>query len=133
MTDPRGACRSHAKRKLYELASVGRAIAYTLNRWAALIRFLEDGRIYLSNNAAERVLRGVAVGRRNWTFAGSDRGGERAAAIYTLIETAEHNGVDSQARLADVLARLPDHPAKRVGDLLPWRRWAKRLAAPAAG
>ena len=81
---------------------------------------MSDGRICLTNNAAERALRGVAVGRRNWTFAGSDRGGERAAAIYTLIETAKLNGVDPQAWLADVLARLPDHPAKRIGDLLPW-------------
>src|SRR3954449_4461083 len=72
------------------------------------------------NNAAERALRGVAVGRRNWTFAGSDRGGERAAAIYTLIESAKLNGIDPQAWLADMLARLPDHPAKRVNDLLPW-------------
>jgi transposase len=62
----------------------------------------------------------VAVDRRNWTFAGSDRGGERAAAVYTLIETAKLNGIDPQAWLADVLARLPDHPARRIGDLLPW-------------
>jgi transposase len=101
-------------------SEVGKALAYALNRWEALTRFLEDGRICLSNNAAERALRGVAVGRKNWTFAGSDRGGERAAAIYTLIETAKLNGVDPQAWLADVLARLPDHPAKRIGDLLPW-------------
>jgi transposase len=101
-------------------SETGKAIAYAPNHWAALTRFLGDGRICLSNNAAERALRGVAVGRRNWTFAGSDRGGERAAAIYTLIETAKLNGVDPQAWLADVLARLPDHPAKRVGDLLPW-------------
>jgi transposase len=74
----------------------------------------------MSNNAAERALRGVAIGRRNWTFAGSDRGGERAAAIYTLIETAKLNGVDPQAWLADVLGRLADHPAKRITDLLPW-------------
>ena len=80
----------------------------------------------MSNNAAERALRGVAVGRRNWTFAGSDRGGERAAAVYTLVETAKLNGVDPQAWLADVLARLPDHPAKRVGDLLPWNWGAAR-------
>ena len=79
-----------------------------------------DGRICLTNNAAERALRGVAVGRRNWTFAGSDRGGERAAAIYTLIETAKLNGVDPQAWLADVLARIADHPAKQVAALLPW-------------
>jgi transposase len=101
-------------------SEIGKAIAYALNHWQALIRFLYDGRICMSNNAAERALRGVAVGRRNWTFAGSDRGGERAAAIYTLIETAKLNGVDPQAWLADVLARLPDHPAKRVNDLLPW-------------
>jgi transposase len=101
-------------------SETGKAIAYALNQWKALTRFLGDGRICLSNNAAERALRGVAVGRRNWTFAGSDRGGERAAAVYTLVETAKLNGVDPQAWLADVLARLPDHPAKRVGDLLPW-------------
>src|SRR3954469_16379923 len=103
-------------------SEVGKAIAYALNQWKALTRFLGDGRICLSNNAAERALRGVAVGRRNWTFAGSDRGGERAAAVYTLVETAKLNGVDPQAWLADVLARLPDHPAKRVAGLLPWRR-----------
>jgi transposase len=94
---------------------------------------MSDGRICLTNNAAERALRGVAVGRRNWTFAGSDRGGERAAAIYTLIETAKLNGIDPQAWLADVLARLPDHPAKRITDLLPWNRDAAtrcRQAAP---
>jgi len=73
----------------------------------------------------------MAVGRRNWTFAGSDRGGERAAAIYTLIETAKLNGVDPQAWLADVLARLPDHPAKRIGEFLPWHWKAARDAAAA--
>jgi len=104
-------------------SEIGKAIAYALNHWTALTRFLEDGRICLSNNAAERALRGIAVGRRNWTFAGSDRGGERAAAIYTLIETCKLNGVDPQAWLTDVLARLPDHPARRIGDLLPWN-WA---------
>ena len=86
----------------------------------ALTRFLENGRICLSNNAAERALRGVAVGRRNWTFAGSDRGGQRAAAVYTLIETAKLNGVDPQAWLADVLARIADQPAQRLHELLPW-------------
>jgi transposase len=74
----------------------------------------------------------VAVGRRNWTFAGSDRGGERAAAIYTLIETAKLNGIDPQAWLADVLARLPDHPAKRITDLLPWNWLAAMEASTAA-
>jgi transposase len=110
-------------------SEIGKALAYALNHWIALTRFLEDGRICLSNNAAERALRGVAVGRRNWTFAGSDRGGERAAAIYTLIETCKLNDVDPQAWLADVLARLPDHPAKRIGELLPWHWKAARDAA----
>jgi transposase len=111
------------------LPEVGKAIAYTTRRWEALTRFMADGRICLTNNAAERALRGVAVGRRNWTFAGSDRGGERAAAIYTLIESAKLNGIDPQAWLTDVLARLPDHPAKRITDLLPWNWQADRLAA----
>ncbi|MDF2972582.1 MAG: transposase, partial [Microvirga sp.] len=106
--------------RLSRKSEVGKAIAYATRRWEALTRFMGDGRICLSNNAAERALRGVAVGRRNWTFTGSDRGGERAAAIYTLIESAKLNGIDPQAWLADVLARLPDHPAKRIGELLPW-------------
>ena len=79
----------------------------------------------MTNNAAERALRGIAVGRHNWTFAGSDDGGRRAAAIYTLIETAKLNDVDPQAWLADVLARLHDHPAKRIAELLPWN-WKRQ-------
>jgi transposase len=110
-----------------------KAINYLLNRWAAFTRFLDDGRVCLSNNAAERALRGVAVGRRNWTFAGSDAGGHRAAAVYTLIETCKMNDVDPQAWLADVLARLPDHPANKVADLLPWNwRSARQQSAVAA-
>jgi transposase len=101
-------------------SETGKALGYALNHWAALTRYLGDGRVCMSNNAAERALRGVAVGRRNWTFAGSDRGGERAAAVYTLVETCKLNGVDPQAWLADVLARIADHPAKRITDLLPW-------------
>jgi transposase len=97
-----------------------KAINYSLNRWAAFTRFLDDGRVCLSNNAAERALRGIAIGRKNWTFAGSDAGGDRAAAIYTLIETCKMNDVDPQAWLADVLARLPDHPASKLTELLPW-------------
>ena len=84
------------------------------------------------NNAAERAIRPIAVGRRNWTFAGSDTGGHRAAALYTLIETAKLNGVDPQAWLADVLARLPDHPARRIDDLLPWNWTPSRLHQIAA-
>ena len=99
---------------------VAKAIAYSLNCWDALVRFLDDGRLCLSNNAAERAVRGIAVGRRNWTFAGSDEGGRRTAAIYSLIETAKLSDVDPQAWLADVLARLNDHPARRIAELLPW-------------
>lgn len=117
--------------RLSRKSEVGKAIAYTTKRWATLTRFMQDGRICMSNNAAERALRGVAVGRHNWTFAGSDRGGERAAAIYTLIETAKLNGIDPQAWLADGLARLPDHPAKRIDQLLPWH-WAASARASAA-
>jgi transposase len=109
-----------------------KAINYLLNRWAAFTRFLDDGRVCLTNNAAERALRGVAVGRRNWTFAGSDTGGHRAAAIYTLIETCKMNDVDPQAWLADVLARLPDHPASKVADLLPWNWKANQQQSRAA-
>ena len=97
-----------------------KAIAYSLNAWDALVRFLDDGRLCMSNNAAERAMRPVATGRRNWTFAGSDEGGRRAAAIYTLIETAKINDIDPLAWLADILARLQDHPAKRLDELLPW-------------
>jgi transposase len=99
----------------------GKAIAYSLKRWDALTRFLDDGRLCLSNNAAERELRAVAVGRRNWTFAGSDEGGRRAAAIYTLIASAKLNDVDPERWLADVLARLPDHPMRRIDELMPWQ------------
>lgn len=108
-----------------------KAINYLLNRWAAFTRFLDDGRVCLTNNAAERALRGVAVGRRNWTFAGSDAGGHRAAAVYTLIETCKMNDVDPQAWLADVLARLPDHLANKVADLLPWN-WKVNQQSKAA-
>jgi transposase len=91
-----------------------------LKRWAAFTGFLSDGRICLTNNAAERALRGIAIGRKNWLFAGSDRGGERAASMYTLIATAKLNNVDPQAWLADVLRRIADHPARRLHELLPW-------------
>ena len=116
--------------KLSAKNETAKAIDYSLKRWPALTRFLDDGRLCMSNNAAERALRGIAVGRHNWTFAGSDAGAERAAVIYTLIETAKLNDVDPRAWLADVLARLPDHPAKRLHELLPWNwRQATRAAA----
>ena len=110
-------------------SETGKAIDYSLKRWSALTRFLDDGRLCMSNNAAERELRAIALGRRNWTFAGSDEGARRAAAIYTLIATAKLNDVDPQSWLADVLARLPDHPAKRIHELLPWNwRSTPRIA-----
>jgi transposase len=111
---------------------IAKAIHYSLKRWPALTRFLDDGRLCMSNNAAERALRGVAVGRHNWTFAGSDEGARRAAAIYTLIETAKLNDIDPQAWLADILARLPDHPARRIAELLPWNWRQQNRAAEAA-
>ena len=107
------------------------AMDYMLKRWASFARFLDDGRLCLTNNAAERALRCIAVGRRNWTFAGSDRGGERAAAIYTLIQTAKLNGVDPQAWLADVLARIAEMPITKLDQLLPWNWRAVEQAAPA--
>ena len=110
-------------------SDTGKAIDYSLKRWAALTRFLDDGRLCMTNNAAERELRAIAIGRRNWTFAGSDEGGRRAATLYTLIATAKLNDVDPQAWLADVLARMLDYPAKRIGDLLPWNWHTVRRAA----
>ena len=110
--------------RLSTKSKTANALDYLLKRWPAFTRFLDDGRICLSNNAAERALRGIAVGRRNWTFAGSDEGGHRAAAMYTLIETAKLGSIDPRAWLADVLARLPGHPAKHIDELLPWN-WQK--------
>ena len=117
--------------KLSRHAEVARAMDYMLKRWAAFSRFVDDGRICMTNNAAERALRGIAIGRKAWLFAGSDRGGERAAAIYTLIVTAKLNGLDPRAWLADVLRRMADHPASRLHELLPWNctEQAAKLAA----
>jgi transposase len=96
------------------------AIRYALSRWAALSRYRDDGRVEIDNNAAERSLRAIALGRKNWLFAGSDDGGERAAAIYSLLGTAQLNGLNVEAYLRHVLERLPDHPVNRVDELLPW-------------
>ena len=112
-------------------AEVGKAMDYMLTRWDAFTRFLSDGRICLTNNAAERALRGIALGRKSWLFAGSDRGGDRAAAMYSLIITAKLNGVDPRAWLADVLARIADHPAARLHELLPWN-WREAREGTAA-
>ena len=118
--------------KLSSGSAVAKAMDYMVKRWTTFSAFLDDGRICLTNNAAERALRGIAVGRRNWTFAGSDRGADRAAALYTQIETARLNDVDPRAWLADVLARINDHPAKAIDDLLPWNWKAGNQADIAA-
>ena len=102
-----------------------------LRRWDGFARFLEDGRICLTNNAAERALRGFALGRKSWLFAGSLRGAERAAAMATLINTAKLNDIDPQAWLADVLDRIADIPQRQLPDLLPWN-WKPRTEAKAA-
>lgn len=111
--------------KLSRSNDVAKAMDYMLKRWSAFTRFLGDGRICLSNNAAERALRGIALGRKSWLFCGSDRGGDRAAMMYSLIVTAKMNDVDPQAWLADVLARIAAHPVQRLDELLPWN-WRTR-------
>jgi transposase len=122
---------SSERPKLSRHAEVAKAIDYMLKRWPAFTRFIEDGRICVSNNAAERALRGVALGRKAWLFFGSDRGGVRAAAIYTLIGTAKLNNIDPQAWLADVLGRIAQHPNGRLHELLPWH-WANNSLPLAA-
>lgn len=106
--------------KLSRHAPAAQAIDYMLKRWDGFTSFLDDGRICLTNNAAERALRGLALGRKSWLFAGSDRGAERAAVMYTLIGTAKLNDIDPQAWLADVLARIADTPQNHLDKLLPW-------------
>lgn len=107
-------------KRLPHKSGTAEAIRYSLSRWTSLCRFLDDGTIEIDNNAAERAIRPIALGRKNWLFAGSDRGGERAAAILSLIETAKLNGLDPEAYLRDVLTRIADHPINRIVMLLPW-------------
>ena len=102
-----------------KLALAG-AIRYSLSRWDALTRYTTDGRLDICNNAAERAIRPLAIGRRNWTFAGADSGGVRAATIYTITETAKLNGIAPEAYLRALITRIADHPAKRIDELLPW-------------
>ncbi len=103
-----------------------------LKRWNGFTSFLGDGRICLTNNAAERALRGFALGRKSWLFAGSDRGADRAAFMATLIMTAKLNDIDPQAWLADVLAKIADTPISRLEQLLPWNSTSTQTAAVAA-
>jgi hypothetical protein len=119
--------------KLSKKSELALAIRYALSRWAALTRYRDDGRLEIDNNAAERALRAVALGRKNWLFAGSDDGGERAAAIYSLLGTAKLNELDPEGYLRYVLERIADHPISRIDELLPWNVFEKlpslRLAA----
>lgn len=106
---------------------MAKALNYGAKRWPALSRFLDDGRLEIDNNIAERALRGAALGRRNWLFAGSKAGGECAATIYTVIETAKLNGIEPQAYIADVAEKLAGGwPASRWDELMPWS-WTPRL------
>jgi transposase len=106
--------------KLPPKGDLAKAFRYALSHWTALIRYAADGRLEIDNNRAENTLRGVALGRKNWLFAGSDSGGERAAVVYSLVETCKLCGVDPFAYLRDVLARIADHPINRIDELLPW-------------
>jgi hypothetical protein len=101
-------------------SSLSQAIRYALTRWPALIRYTTDGRLDMTNNAAERAIRPVAIGRKNWTFAGSDDGGRRAAVMYTLIESAKLNAIDPEAYLRAVIARIAQYPMRKIHELLPW-------------
>ena len=112
-------------------SALAKAIGYALTRWTALTRYLSDGRIEMDNNAAERAIRGIALGRKNWLFAGSNAGGERAAAVYSLIETAKLNGINPQTYLTEVIRRIAHHPVNRVDELLPWNL-AQEMAAARA-
>ena len=106
--------------KLAQKGSTALAIKYALNNEVALKRFLIDGKIEIDNNAAERALRAIAVGRKNWLFAGSDEGGEAAANIYTIIETAKMNGLNPEAYLKKILSEIQDYNSQKVAELLPW-------------
>ena len=116
--------------KLSRKSDTALAVRYARERWDALLRYVDDGRIEIDNNAAERALRVVALGRKNYLFAGSDAGGERAAAIYSLIGTANLNGINPEAYLRDVLARIADHPINRIDELLPWNLTTEATVSP---
>jgi len=107
-------------REISAKSTLARAIRYALSRWDALTHYTSDGRLEMTNNAAERAIRPLVLGRKNYLFAGSDSGGVRAAKMYTLIETAKLNGLDPEAYLRDIIACIADHPINRIDELLPW-------------
>ena len=109
-----------ARSRLSSKSETAGAIRYALSRWRALTRYTEDGLLEIDNSAAERALRAVALGRKNFLFVGSNCGGERAAAMYSLIGSAKLNGLDPEAYMTHVLARIADHPIRRIDELLPW-------------
>jgi hypothetical protein len=120
-----------ALREISAKSTLARAIRYALSRWDALTLYTSDGRLEMTNNAAERAIRPLVLGRKNYLFAGSDSGGVRAAKMYTLIETAKLNGLDPEAYLRDIIACIADHPINRIDELLPWtwKAVADKLAA----
>jgi len=106
--------------KISQKCALAGAIRYSLTRWDALTRYTTDGRLDICNNAAERAIRPLALGRKKWTFIGADSGGDRAAVMCTIIETAKLNGLDPEAYLRTLIVRIADHPAKRIDELLAW-------------
>jgi transposase len=121
LLDSMHAWMQHSLTRLSRKSDVAAAIRYALTLWDALVRYADDGSIEIDNSAAERALRGVALGRKNYLFAGSDKGGERAAVFYALIGTARLNGLDPEAYLRYVLTHIAEHPISRIEELLPWR------------
>lgn len=109
------------KRGLSSDSALAKACRYPLNRWAAMVRYCDDGLLEISNNLVENALRGVALGRRNWLFVGSPKGGDAAALFYSLVETCRLNCVEPEAWLTDIIARIGDHPINRIDELLPWQ------------
>ena len=122
------------RRAVRPKSQVATAIGYALNQWEALNRFLEDGRLEIDNNGAERALRGIADGRSNWLFAGSAAGGRRAPILYSIVETCRLQNIDPYKYMKDVLEKLPTWPQKRIAELTPtgWKKTFPRLAAAAA-
>jgi transposase len=117
--------------KLSAKSETTKAIRYMLERWQALTRYVDDGRIEIDNNIAERALRTVALGRKNWLHCGSDTGGERAAAMYSLIGSAKMSGIDPFVYLRHVLTHIADHPIKRITEMLPWNVAQELATSPA--